>query len=115
MSNAHKPLLRAPEEVVTIWPSINAAYHFADCQDAFTNGERDSGSTYFIQPTNTSRITKAVCQFDSTSGWTVIQKRLDGSVDFFRYYDDYVEGFGNMSADYWIGWFVTRPKKQHEF
>ena len=76
---------------------------FTDCQDAFDNGERDSGGIFYLKPDPDWRIIKAVCQFDSTSGWTVIQRRLDGSVDFFRYWDDYVSGFGFVSGEYWIG------------
>ena len=74
-----------------------------DCQDAFENGERDSGGIFFLKPDPDWQIIKAVCQFDSTSGWTVIQRRLDGSVDFFRYWNDYVSGFGFVSGEYWIG------------
>ena len=33
----------------------------------------------------------------------VIQKRIDGSVDFYRNWTDYKTGFGNVSADYWLG------------
>ena len=44
-----------------------------------------------------------MCEFESTSGWTVIQKRLDGSVDFHRYWNDYRNGFGYSNGEYWIG------------
>ncbi|XP_062596825.1 fibrinogen C domain-containing protein 1-B-like [Saccostrea cucullata] len=36
-------------------------------------------------------------------GWTVIQKRQDGDVDFYRTWIEYKDGFGNASKNYWIG------------
>ncbi|KRF79345.1 angiopoietin-related protein 7 [Drosophila virilis] len=36
-------------------------------------------------------------------GWTVIQRRTDGSVDFFRNWSEYAQGFGSADGEYWIG------------
>merc|ERR1712183_348275 len=36
-------------------------------------------------------------------GWVVIQRRIDGTENFYRPWNDYVNGFGDKNAEFWIG------------
>ena len=35
--------------------------------------------------------------------WTVVQQRHDGSVDFNRSWEEYSQGFGSASTEFWVG------------
>ena len=36
-------------------------------------------------------------------GWTVFQKRKNSSVKFYRGWQDYKVGFGNLDGNFWLG------------
>ncbi|XP_069102876.1 ryncolin-1-like [Argopecten irradians] len=44
------------------------------------------------------------CEMDSEGlPWTVIQNRQSADVDFYRVWDQYKHGFGNISGNFWLG------------
>uniref|UniRef100_A0A8C4WAC9 Fibrinogen gamma chain n=1 Tax=Gopherus evgoodei TaxID=1825980 RepID=A0A8C4WAC9_9SAUR len=78
-----------------------------DCQDIANKGARHSG-LYFIKPVKAKQQFLVYCEIDTFgNGWTVFQRRLDGSVDFKKNWVQYKEGFGHLSPDdqseYWLG------------
>lgn len=72
-----------------------------DCHELFARGQRTSG-VYTIQPEK-SRPFRALCEMTSEGGWTVIQRRQDGSQSFNQPWDSYKKGFGSLNGDFWLG------------
>lgn len=72
-----------------------------DCHDLFVKGQRASG-VYTIQP-ESSQPFNVLCEMTSEGGWTVIQKRHDGSQNFNQLWENYKRGFGNLNGEFWLG------------
>lgn len=70
--------------------SYSGPWH--DCQHVLESGETTSG-IYLLRPQGTNRLMQAWCeQSRAQGGWTVIQRRQDGSVNFFRTWEQYKVG-----------------------
>uniref|UniRef100_H3AFV0 Fibrinogen beta chain n=2 Tax=Latimeria chalumnae TaxID=7897 RepID=H3AFV0_LATCH len=85
-----------------------------ECEDIYRRGGTTS-EMYLIQPDVFFKPYKVYCDMTTRNGgWTLIQNRQDGSVNFGRKWNNYVRGFGNIAFDvgkgfcetpgeYWLG------------
>uniref|UniRef100_A0A8C1G4X0 Si:ch211-203k16.3 n=1 Tax=Cyprinus carpio TaxID=7962 RepID=A0A8C1G4X0_CYPCA len=74
-----------------------------DCASIYYNGVRHSG-IYTVVPSLGAMPVEVYCDMDTDGGgWTVIQRRQDGSVNFDRSWKEYKEGFGDLHTEYWLG------------
>ena len=64
--------------------------------------ERTDG-VYAIKPDNLSAFDVFCDQTTAGGGWTVFQKRVDGTVDFYLKWNDYKQGFGVLGGEFWLG------------
>jgi ficolin len=75
-----------------------------DCADIKQRYPSATSGVYHISATAGSCLFKVYCDMDTTGGgWTVFQRRQDGSVDFYRPWADYANGFGNPANEFWLG------------
>lgn len=73
-----------------------------DCLAFYEGGMRVSG--IYEVTMNGLRNTVVYCdQTNNNGGWTVIQRRYDGSTNFYRNWKQYKEGFGKLHQEFWFG------------
>uniref|UniRef100_A0A1W7R8S3 Putative ficolin n=1 Tax=Aedes albopictus TaxID=7160 RepID=A0A1W7R8S3_AEDAL len=59
---------------------------------------------YRLQPDDKEPPFVGFCEQETFGGgWLVIQHRFDGSVNFYRNWTEYRNGFGKIDGEYWIG------------
>ena len=66
---------------------------------------RESVNKPKVKTVNQYLYTKVHCDtLTAGGGWIIIQRRQDGSVDFFnRGWVEYEEGFGDLTGEFWYG------------
>ncbi|CAG2233563.1 Angiopoietin-related protein 1,Ficolin-1-A,Angiopoietin-1,Fibrinogen C domain-containing protein 1,Ryncolin-1,Tenascin-N,Angiopoietin-related protein 7,Angiopoietin-related protein 6,Fibrinogen C domain-containing protein 1-B,Fibrinogen-like protein 1,Ficolin-1,Ficolin-1-B,Angiopoietin-4,Fibrinogen-like protein 1-like protein,Ryncolin-2,Techylectin-5B,Tenascin-R,Fibrinogen C domain-containing protein 1-A,Microfibril-associated glycoprotein 4,Fibrinogen-like protein A,Ryncolin-3,Angiopoietin-2,Tenascin-X,Fi len=73
----------------------------SDCMDL--DKSTSKSGIYKIYPENTSGF-NVFCEIEEHGGgWTVIQRRINGDINFFRDWESFKRGFGNMNGEHWLG------------
>ncbi|XP_040398623.1 tenascin-X isoform X49 [Cygnus olor] len=75
-----------------------------DCIEEQLNGPRPSREALIFLGGDRQRPLRVFCDMETDGGgWLVFQRRMNGATDFWRGWEEYAHGFGNVSQEFWLG------------
>jgi len=75
-----------------------------DCADIKKINPGSTSGVYDLATQPGDSQFEVYCDMETTGGgWTIFQRRMDGSENFTRTWGDYAKGFGNPAKEFWLG------------
>ncbi|XP_060560823.1 ficolin-1-like [Ruditapes philippinarum] len=76
----------------------------SDCKEVLDKFPEAKSGQYEIKLWTSGKTLTVNCDMETEGGgWTIFHRRMDGSVDFYRNFTDYENGFGNVKGELWLG------------
>ncbi|XP_056449708.1 angiopoietin-related protein 5 isoform X1 [Gadus chalcogrammus] len=96
---------RSNTEMYAVKPVQSHGRDCSDIKDSLVSVvPKIPSGIYIAHPENSDSSFEVFCEMDYMGGgWTVIQRRAEGLMDFKRPWEDYINGFGHLPGEHWLG------------
>ena len=95
-------LFQLVQQILNATKPVSPPIKGKSCSSLYKSGQRQDG-IYSINPDGIGYFS-VMCDMNTDGGgWTVFQRRRNASVDFYRGWQDYKNGFGDLNGNFWLG------------
>ncbi|XP_060564716.1 microfibril-associated glycoprotein 4-like [Ruditapes philippinarum] len=94
----------APTIKHAIEPQKHLVSLVSDCKEILDEFPEAESGFYEIKLWSSNKTLIVNCDMETDGGgWTIFHRRLDGSIEFYRNFTEYENGFGNAGGELWLG------------